>query len=151
MDNIRSKVASQAEQAGYRLQLGCDENALQSVVRVDTDCFAQIFINLVDNAIKFSAGAENKQIDINCSLEPKGRLLFRVRDYGPGVSRQQMKKIFRLFYRAENELTRETLGTGIGLALVRQLAQAMDGQVDVDNKNPGAEFIVRFPAESVAP
>ena len=151
MDNIRSKVASQAEQAGYRLQLGCDENALQSVVRVDTDCFAQIFINLVDNAIKFSAGAEKKQIDIDCSLEPKGRLLFRVRDYGPGVSRQQMKKIFRLFYRAENELTRETLGTGIGLALVRQLAQAMDGQVDVVNKEPGAEFIVRFPAESVAP
>jgi signal transduction histidine kinase len=51
-----------------------------------------------------------------------------------------MKKIFRLFYRSENELTRETVGTGIGLALVHQLARAMGGQVDVVNREPGAEF-----------
>jgi len=47
-----------------------------------------------------------------------------------------------LFYRSENELTRETVGTGIGLALVHQLARAMGGQVDVVNRGPGAEFRV---------
>ncbi len=57
-----------------------------------------------------------------------------------------MKKIFELFYRAENELTRETVGTGIGLALVRQLAAAMGARVDVRNCEPGAEFRVHFPA-----
>jgi signal transduction histidine kinase len=55
-----------------------------------------------------------------------------------------MKKIFKLFYRSKNELTRETIGTGIGLALVRQLTLAMKGQVDVINKEPGAEFRVCF-------
>jgi len=55
-----------------------------------------------------------------------------------------MKKIFRLFYRSENELTRETIGTGIGLALVSQLASAMQGRVDVVNREPGAEFQVVF-------
>ena len=55
-----------------------------------------------------------------------------------------MKKIFKLFYRSENELTRETVGTGIGLALVQQLTLAMKGQVDVVNKAPGAEFRVCF-------
>jgi signal transduction histidine kinase len=56
-----------------------------------------------------------------------------------------MKKIFKLFYRLESELTRETVGTGIGLALVQQLAASMDGQVDVVNAGPGAEFRVCFP------
>ncbi len=55
-----------------------------------------------------------------------------------------MKKIFKLFYRTENELTRETVGTGIGLALVRQLAQLMDAKVDVVNKEPGVEFAISF-------
>ena len=55
-----------------------------------------------------------------------------------------MKKIFELFYRAENELTRETVGTGIGLALVRQLAVAMRARVDVRNCEPGAELRLQF-------
>jgi signal transduction histidine kinase len=55
-----------------------------------------------------------------------------------------MKKIFRLFYRTENELTRETVGTGIGLALVQQLAHAMHAKVDVINREPGAEFQIRL-------
>ena len=56
-----------------------------------------------------------------------------------------MKKIFRLFYRPGDELTRETIGTGIGLALVHQLVAAMDGTVYVVNRDPGAEFRLRFP------
>jgi signal transduction histidine kinase len=59
-----------------------------------------------------------------------------------------MKKIFELFYRPENELTRETVGTGIGLALVQQLAIAMGGRVDVRNCEPGAEFRLSFPPPS---
>lgn len=148
MDNIRAKLSSQTEQAGYKLNLSCDQKLLQTIIRIDSDYFTQIFINLVDNAIKFSARAENKQIDIGCYLERNGSLLFEVRDYGPGVSRGQMKKIFRLFYRSESELTRETLGTGIGLALVQQLVRAMNGHVDVINKQPGAAFRVRFPGIS---
>jgi len=73
-----------------------------------------------------------------------------VRDYGPGIARNQMRKIFRLFYRAENELTRETVGTGIGLALVNQLVQAMGGRVDVHDAAPGAEFRVAFPDRSAS-
>jgi len=57
-----------------------------------------------------------------------------------------MKKIFKLFYRSESELTRETVGTGIGLAIVHQLAIGMNGQVDVVNMHPGAAFKVSFPA-----
>jgi signal transduction histidine kinase len=55
-----------------------------------------------------------------------------------------MKKIFKLFYRSENELTRETVGTGIGLALAHQMVVGMNGKIDVVNKEPGAEFRLSF-------
>jgi signal transduction histidine kinase len=71
---------------------------------------------------------------------------FSVRDYGPGIPKDQLRKIFKLFYRSESELTRETVGTGIGLALVNQLAAAMRGKVDVVNLEPGAEFRISFSA-----
>jgi signal transduction histidine kinase len=56
-----------------------------------------------------------------------------------------LRKIFTLFYRSENELTRETVGTGIGLTLVPQLISAMHGKIDVVNREPGAEFRVTLP------
>ena len=58
--------------------------------------------------------------------------------------KDQMKKIFMLFYRAGTEMTRETVGTGIGLALVRRLAAAMNAEVDAVNKDPGAAFSLRM-------
>jgi signal transduction histidine kinase len=144
MDNIHSKVASYIERAGFTLNLNYDDETSRAVIRVDADYFAQIIINLVDNGIKFSDKADIKVIDISCQRLSDGKLQFNVRDYGPGVAKDQMKKIFKLFYRSENELTRETVGTGIGLALVHQLAQSMNAQVDVINREPGAEFQVSF-------
>jgi signal transduction histidine kinase len=146
IDAVRSPVSSQIERAGFTLRLDCDAAAGRAVIEVDADAFTQILINLVDNAVKFSAAADSRVIDVGCRQQRDGSVMFSVRDYGPGVPRDQMKKIFRLFYRSESELTRETVGTGIGLALVRQLAEAMGGRVDMVNRAPGAEFRVVFPA-----
>ena len=148
LDGIRSKIGSAVERAGFELNLRAGEVAAKTVLMLDGDSFSQIMINLVDNALKFSARAEIRRIDITATLERGNQLVFTVRDYGPGVPRDQMKKIFRLFYRSENELTRETIGTGIGLALVSQLATAMGGRVDVINQQPGAAFRVIFPVSA---
>jgi signal transduction histidine kinase len=145
MEAIRSKILSHAERSGFGLELDCDVETGAVLLRLDLDCLSQIFINLVDNAIKFSVGAPQKKIDLGCRLNQDGQVMFSVRDYGPGVPSEQMKKIFKLFYRTESELTRETIGTGIGLALVKQLVQRMSGQVDVVNRDPGAEFRLYFP------
>jgi signal transduction histidine kinase len=144
LDVVRSKVATQVERAGFSLVVR-NETPDGTALVVDVDCFTQIFINLVDNALKFSAGAATKTVEIAARLSGDGTVLLTVRDFGPGVPKAQMKRIFELFYRAENELTRETVGTGIGLALVRQLAAAMDARVDVRNCEPGAEFRLQFP------
>ena len=112
---------------------------------VDPDAFTQVILNLVDNAVKFSAKAEIKQIDISCRRLSDNRVSFTVRDYGPGISKGQKKKIFQLFYRSENELTRSTVGTGIGLALVKQLAQQMGATINAVERAPGVEFRLVFP------
>jgi signal transduction histidine kinase len=145
MDIARSKVATQVERAGFALEIRNDAPAGTELL-IDADCFAQIVINLVDNALKFSAGAERKVVEIASRRESDGRVLVTVRDYGPGIPKGQMRKIFDLFYRPANELTRETVGTGIGLALVRELCAAMSGRIDVRNREPGAEFRLSFPA-----
>lgn len=148
LDSIASKISTQVERAGFELQIRDDGTAGSKMLQVDVDGFMQIVINLVDNAIKFSRKAQLKRVDIHCRSQADDTVLFSVRDYGPGIPRDQLNKIFRLFYRSENELTRETVGTGIGLALVKQLISEMHGKVDVINHQPGAEFTILLPVSS---
>ncbi len=144
IDDLSSRLESQLQQAGFSAAIDCHENVKDKTLKIDRDWFTQIMINLVDNAIKFSSNTEKSSVDLKCESQ-QGRVVFSVRDYGPGIDKDQMKKIFKLFYRSENELTRETVGTGIGLSLVQQLASAMQAEVDVLNCDPGAEFRVSFP------
>ena len=151
MSRIEAKISGQVQSAGFELKFDTDLQASKASINIDEDCFAQIVINLIDNAIKFSKDAEEKRIEISSRLSKANTVIMAVRDFGPGVPKDQMKKIFQLFYRSESELTRETVGTGIGLAIVHQLSQAMDGKVDVINKQPGAEFRVSFSVASPWP
>jgi signal transduction histidine kinase len=151
LDVLRSKVSTQTDAAGFTLRfLGAGEaqDLAAASVLVDEDAFVQIFINLIDNALKFSANAEVKCVDIGLrrhASQPQQAVLF-VRDYGPGVAPDQMQRVFQLFYRAEDELTRQTRGTGIGLALVKVLATKMHATVHLHNRYPGAEFQLTLPA-----
>ena len=146
LDMLRSKVHTQIERAGFVCEYTLDPECASRDLQVDADAFVQIVINLVDNAIKFSANAERRTIEVAARARGTQAVAWSVRDYGPGVPKSQMRKIFQRFYRARPELTRETVGTGIGLALVRQLAQAMGGEVDVVNREPGAEFRLSLPS-----
>lgn len=146
MSNTESKISSQVERAGFELRFVQDESVNDAKISIDEDCFTQIIINLVDNAIKFSRDATEKVVEVRSKRVANDQVVFSVRDFGPGVPRDQMKKIFELFYRSESELTRETVGTGIGLAIVYQLTTAMGGSVDLVNVDPGAEFRVTWQA-----
>ncbi|MFT5656740.1 MAG: signal transduction histidine kinase [Gammaproteobacteria bacterium] len=144
LDDNLIKIKSQLEPAGFDLQLDISEEARNSSLNIDADWFTQIMINLVDNAIKFSSAADKKQLVVQARRMSNNTVLITLRDFGPGIAKDQMRKIFTLFYRSENELTRETVGTGIGLALVRQLVKGMDGEIGLVNCEPGVEFKLRF-------
>jgi len=145
LDGIRPKLASLTDRGGFELVVDLGDCGA-TAVRVDADYLTQILLNLVDNAVKFAKDAPRKEVRITAAERSGPRALeISVRDYGPGVPKDQRKKIFELFYRSGNELTREALGTGIGLALVRELTLAMGGRVDLADARPGAEFRVAFP------
>ncbi|ETW93045.1 MAG: hypothetical protein ETSY1_40955, partial [Candidatus Entotheonella factor] len=142
LDAVQANVQAQVEAAGFTLEVN-NRLSTSLQVEVEEDAFTRIMINLIDNALKFSAQADRKMVCLN--LEMRGPLVtFSVRDYGPGIDHQHRKKIFQRFYRVGSELTRATPGTGIGLALVKELAHKMHADVDVCNHQPGAEFRVMF-------
>ncbi|MBI5500816.1 MAG: HAMP domain-containing histidine kinase [Deltaproteobacteria bacterium] len=110
--------------------------------RFDPDAVTQILVNLLDNALKHSRDAAERRVLVRLSGAPDAATL-AVRDHGPGVAAGEQKRIFEAFYRVGSELTRETRGTGLGLALVRRLARAHGGDVSVASApGEGATFTV---------
>lgn len=144
---LSSKVDAQIQASAFKLNLIDSTNKNDPMtIKADEDAFFQIIINLVDNAIKFANDSTIKQIDIGLTYSKNNQhVVFFVRDYGPGIQKNQLKKIFQLFYRPGDEHTRTTSGTGIGLALVKQLAEIMSAEVAVLNRQPGAEFQIKIP------
>ncbi|NQZ89998.1 MAG: HAMP domain-containing histidine kinase [Colwellia sp.] len=142
---IDSTIDSQIKQSGFKYKLSVDSTINNKNIILDIDAFIQIMINLVDNAIKYSSRSSQQQIDITFSVSSKNKISISVRDYGIGIAKGEVDKVFELFYRIGDELTRDSKGTGIGLALVKELTHAMNGQVKVINHNKGVEFKLSFP------
>ncbi|MTW21779.1 sensor histidine kinase [Allochromatium palmeri] len=140
---VVERVASQIERAGFRLELSSDDS--EAELLVDPDAFVQILINLVDNALKFAAEAETRSIRLDCETLSNGRVRVCVRDFGPGIPRDQRRRVFQLFQRGDMAKSQAIPGTGIGLALVERLTHAMGGRVEVMAAEPGAEFRLEFP------
>ncbi|MFZ1983109.1 MAG: HAMP domain-containing sensor histidine kinase [Desulfatitalea sp.] len=129
---VRAVMAPKLDQEGFTLTVQADT---VPEFAYDREAMIQILINLLENSIKFGRNAPQRSITISAQAYD-GEVAISVADTGPGIARQALKKVFDDFYRADNALTRATSGTGIGLALVRQLTQAMGGQVVAAN-NPG--------------
>ncbi len=138
---ITERLSNQVKRAGFECETVTEGEVKE--IQVDTDALTQILINLIDNAIKFSKDTETKKIVLTVS-QLGNDCYIRVRDFGPGIPSRKLKSIFEKFYRIDNEMTRTTRGTGIGLSLVKMLADAMGAHVDVANRQPGTEFSLRF-------
>ncbi len=146
---IQEKVQAQVQQAGFTLRVQPHGLSREVYIDVDEDALCRVFINLIDNSLKFSKDATKKEIEFGYRIdETRAPTLVQiyVRDFGPGVAPNEQGKIFELFYRSESELTRSTPGTGIGLALVKELCRKMQADVEVCNRETGAEFSVLFTA-----
>ncbi|MCP4657021.1 MAG: HAMP domain-containing histidine kinase, partial [bacterium] len=123
-----------AEKEGFTIRLDLAPERVPA--RFDRDALKQVLFNLLDNALKYSRKASEKEVIVSCRRQQDGVVL-RVADRGPGVSRPHLKRIFEPFYRGESELTRTSKGTGIGLALVRGLVERMGGTVTGRNRGEG--------------
>jgi two-component system sensor histidine kinase BarA len=124
----------------------------------DPDRLHQVFLNLVENAVKFSSPGSYVTIsagEAEGGGDEVGYILFaplrrklelRVADNGPGIPDRWKTRVFDAFYQLDNSSTREHSGTGLGLAIVLRLVEAHGGTVHVEDNTPqGAVFVVRLP------
>jgi signal transduction histidine kinase len=101
---------------------------------------------LVENAVKFT---ERGAIQVSARIEG-GRATVRVRDTGPGIAPEHRERVFEPFWQADGSMTRTAGGTGLGLALARQIAKLLDGTVDVRSvPGEGSEFTLALPIADV--
>ena len=109
----------------------------------DAEAVEQSLVNLLDNAVKHSpAGGE---VRVEVELLPAVVRLWVI-DQGPGIPADEHGKIFDLFYRYGSELRRETEGTGIGLSIVKHVAEAHGGRVIVESAvGQGSRFGLELP------
>lgn len=113
---------------------------------LDKSAFDSIFYNLIENAIKYSP--EKSKITFKLEAVSNG-LKFSVSDQGKGISNEQKKLVFNKFYRTENETTRKSKGTGLGLYIVKFLVEGHGGSISlVDNKPSGLIVEIFFTNES---
>jgi len=112
----------------------------------DREGMIQVLINLIDNSMKFGKSSSTKQMTLRVWPESDS-VKISLSDTGPGIPRYALKKVFDDFYRVDNDLTRTTGGTGIGLALVRKLINSMGGSVEATNNDgPGCTITITLPA-----
>jgi two-component system phosphate regulon sensor histidine kinase PhoR len=110
---------------------------------VDPDAIGQALINLIDNAIKFSPGGSSVVVELSQS---ENGLEISVVDEGKGIPPAERDRIFDQFYRVGSELTREARGVGIGLSIVKHVADGHGGSVRFENNSGrGGRFVFTIP------
>ena len=132
-------------QSGYRLVFQSQTRPLPPAV-VDRDAVAQALMNLLDNAVKYSEHAEKKEVVVRVS--ERGRSIdISVTDHGIGIPPEEQKKIFEKFYRVSTGLVHDVKGSGLGLSLVKHIAEAHRGSVSVASApGRGSTFTISLPA-----
>lgn len=111
----------------------------------DYDRLQQVFINIIHNAIKYSN--EGDIIDVVSTLEDE-QIIVSIRDYGPGISEMEQKRIFNAFYRVEEDRSRsnDESGSGLGLYIVKQIVEKHDGHLEIVSQlDEGTNIIVKLP------
>jgi len=135
----------QAEANGFSLEANLDysEGAEVANVHVDEEAFRRALRNLLDNAMKYSPDCRTVWVD--GSIEDH-QVLISVRDQGMGISAEEERAIFEKFVRGNAAKRAGIKGTGIGLAMVQQIAVAMGGEIRLRSEvGVGSTFTLVLP------
>ena len=131
-----------AERKGQSLRFDLPADVPDPIA--DRDRLAQVLINLLDNAVKFTP--EKGSITFT-ARHADGRVVLAVADTGAGIPPDEVDRIFERFYRVDRSRDRREGGTGLGLAIAKHLVQAMGGAIEVKSvPGSGTTFRLTFPA-----
>jgi signal transduction histidine kinase len=141
LNDVVSPLKHLAQSEGVELTLA--PVAAGSSLRGDRVKIAQIVVNLVGNAIKFSGGAGQVRVE---TADDSGFCVIRVRDCGIGIAPQDRQRIFESFSQVDSGNTRKFGGTGLGLAITKQFVDLHEGTISVESEpGKGSTFTVRLP------
>jgi signal transduction histidine kinase/PleD family two-component response regulator len=145
LDDVAALLSVRAREKGIGLRVDRDAS-LPAFVRTDPTRLRQILVNLIGNAIKFT---ERGGVTLECMALPaaasdRRTLVFTVKDTGIGISPEQRAKLFQPFVQADSSMTRRFGGSGLGLLLSQQLAQALDGDLKLERSELGKGSWFRF-------
>lgn len=143
LKNTLAAFDSSAISKNIRLKANFPEPNL--MFSFDKDKVEKIVNNLVANALKYTPDGG----EVAVSLQAKnGEIILKVKDNGLGISPENLSRIFERYYQVENHQNSNFAGTGVGLALVKELVLVMNGHIDVESKaNEGTEFTVVLPEQ----
>ena len=141
LSQVESLVAPQLEARRQTYRFQC---ASALMVRADRDKLQQVVLNLLSNSVKFTESGG--RVELACSGTPNGTMSVRVRDTGRGIPREQLERVFHPFVQVEAGLTRTHDGVGLGLAISRDLARGMGGDLTVESEpGLGSTFTLTVP------
>lgn len=110
----------------------------------DRKLIEQVFTNLLDNSIKY--GNENIEIQVHSSMAKENSTQIDIYDNGPGISADELKRIFERFYRVQGNQSKVVEGTGLGLSIVKHIINKHKAQISVDSEiGKGTHFKLIFP------
>ncbi len=144
MDEVLETCAGRLAQSGLKIDYqACAELPLPVVV--DHDAIVLAVTNLIDNAIKYSG--EATEITLRLGREA-GLAFISVRDYGIGIPRGELGKIFDKFYRVSTGMVHNVKGSGLGLSIVSHIVEAHHGRVNVESQlGRGSTFTIYLPIQ----
>ncbi|MFA8343693.1 MAG: PAS domain S-box protein [Rhodothermaceae bacterium] len=142
-DVLRNAVAELKQRAKEKnLELEYTLNTQDAIVKADNYTVGQIFINLIDNAIKYT---EAGKVKVNVKRNESHKLVIDVQDTGIGISEEYIPNLFKPFSQEESGYTRRYEGNGLGLALVKNYVEINNAYIEVESrKGEGTKFGVTF-------
>jgi PAS domain S-box-containing protein len=142
-DSSLTFVKQQANQKNIQIKSNVPKEI--SEVIVDERRMRQLLINLLNNAVKFTPNGGHVILEVEADNQAE-TIIFRVRDTGIGIAPEDIGKLFQAFVQVDSSLTRNYSGTGLGLALVRRIAELHGGSVTLESEvGKGSSFTVILP------
>jgi signal transduction histidine kinase len=142
INDVVAELKPSIDKTKVECEVIIDDSKIGYRTTADKDKLKQVFINLIDNAFKYTPKGK---VTIHLSRDEKEhKLVFKVSDNGIGISEETMPKLFDKFTRANNANKTNIKGTGLGLFVAREIARAHNGEIHAYSKGEGkgAEFIV---------
>lgn len=142
IDNLVQSLNIEMEQHGTQVVVNIDEDLsiVNDPVHIDV-----IFTNLISNAIKYTP-EQNGEVEVTAWQTDGNTVLFKVQDNGLGIPQDEQSQIFSRLFRAHNAKETDTDGNGLGLYIVKQLVDTMEGEIWFESKkNQGTKFFLSVP------